>query len=220
MSTDGNQKTNNNNADMSNNGPVTGVPNKTKVVTIKGNQIPQNQPINSETGGRVPNPNTVQNKGGQGVQQAPKQSGGGPEGAAVQNNQALGQAVQPGTQGQAGQQQDPDDIDIGKFISESTAEIKTGEEKETERHKKTKFLTKALESLQKYERIIFSNSETGKFVGTKMQYVKDDEGKSVYDYMNDEAVTEHIEFIVPEGDPQDGSPVNQQVTFYWKKPTF
>ena len=208
MSTDGNQKTNNN-ANMSNNGPVTGVPNKTKVVTIKGNQIPQ-----------------------QGVQQqVPNQTGGGPEGAAVQDNKALGQAVvQPpntggasGTViGQQGQPQtvDPDDIDIGKFIAESTAEIRTGEEKETERHKKTKFLTKALDSLQKYERIIFSNSETGEFVGTKMQYVKDEDGKSIYDYMNDEAVTEHIEFIVPEGDPQDGSPVNQQVTFYWKKPTF
>jgi hypothetical protein len=38
--------------------------------------------------------------------------------------------------------------------------------------------------------------------------------------MNDPEVTEHLEFVVPEGDPQDGSPVNQQVTFFWKKPTF
>lgn len=192
MSTDGNQKTNNN-ADMSNNAPVTGVPNKTKVVTIKGNTLPgQNQQT----------PNTVENRGGQ---------------QPVVNNTTSGTA---GTAGQPQQQVDPDDIDIGKFISESTAEIRTGEEKETERHKKTKYLTKALESLQKYERIIFSNSETGEFVGSKMQYVKDDEGKSVYDYMNDPIVTEHIEFIVPEGDPQDGSPVDRQVTFYWKKPTF
>ena len=208
MSTDGNQKTNNN-ANMSNNGPVTGVPNKTKVVTIKGNQIPQ-----------------------QGVQQqVPNQTGGGPEGAAVQDNKALGQAVvQPpntggasGTViGQQGQPQtvDPDDIDIGKFIAESTTEIKTMDEKTKARKERVEYLTKAITSINKFERIIFSNSETGEFVGTKLQYVKDDDGKSVYDYMNDSIVQEHLEFIVPEGDPSDGSPVDQQVTLYLKKPTF
>ena len=53
-----------------------------------------------------------------------------------------------------------------------------------------------------------------------MQYVKDEDGKTIYDYINDPLVKEHITFVVPEDDPQDGTPVNKQITFFWNKPTF
>jgi hypothetical protein len=179
----------NTDTNLANNGPTTGSPNRTKVVTVKGNSLP-------------PNNNSGQ---GQGQGQQP----------AAALNKAV---VQPPAS--TDQQNNPDDIDIDKFISESTAEIKTGQERETERAKKTKYLTKALESRNNYERIIFSNSETGELIGKKIAYTKDDDGKSVYDYMNDPIVQEHIEFLVPEDDPQDGSPVLGPVSFYWKKPTF
>jgi hypothetical protein len=141
--------------------------------------------------------------------------------AAQQPNKAVVQppaAVVPAPAVQ--QQKDPNDVNIDEFIASGAGEIKTGEEKESERQRKTKLLTKAIESRFKFERIIFNNSETGEFVGTKMQYVKDEDGKTVYDYVNDPAVNEHIQFVVPEDDPQDGSPVNKQITFFWTKPTF
>lgn len=189
-----------------NNSGTTGTPNKTRVVKVQGNTVPQQtgNVTNTDAGNSpevpVVKPNTV----------APPSS----------PSTTTTTSAPSGTVTAAGGQEDPEDINIGKFISESTAEIRTGEEKESERKKKTDYLTKALESINKFERIVFSNSETQEFIGTKMQYVKDGDGKTVYDYMNDPVVTEHIEFIVPEDDPQDGSPVDRHVSFFWKKPTF
>jgi hypothetical protein len=135
-----------------------------------------------------------------------------PTAAATQqpNNKAV---VQPPVQ------KDPNDINIDEFIASGAGEIKTGQERESERQRVTKFLTKAIESRFKFERIIFNNSETGEFVGTKMQYVKDEDGKTIYDYINDPDVNKYIQFVVPEDDPQDGSPVNKQISFFWVKPT-
>ena len=140
-----------------------------------------------------------------------------PQGKVVAPAPGSGQVVAPNQQQQ---QQDPDNIDIGKFIAENVAEVRTGEEKETEKKKKMEYLTKAINSRFNFERIIFNNSETGEFVGSKMQYVKDSDGKTIYDYINDPVVTEHIQFVVSEDDPQDGSPVDKQITFFWTKPTF
>lgn len=143
-------------------------------------------------------------------------------------NQQVGQQPQqgkvvapaPGSGQVAPPQNNPDNIDIGKFIADNVAEVRTGEEKETEKQKKMEYLTKAINSRFNFERIVFNNSETGEFVGSKMQYVKDTDGKTIYDYINDPVVTEHIQFVVPEDDPQDGSPVTKQITFFWTKPTF
>src|SRR4249919_3999642 len=44
------------------------------------------------------------------------------------------------------QQKDPNDVNIDEFIASGTGEIKTGQEKESERQRVTKFLTKAIES--------------------------------------------------------------------------
>jgi len=140
-----------------------------------------------------------------------------PQGQVVAPAPGSGQVPQPNQPAVA---TDPDNIDIGKFIAENVAEVRTGEEKETEKKKKMEYLTKAINSRFNFERIIFNNSETGEFIGTKMQYVKDGDGKTIYDYINDPVVTEHIQFVVSEDDPQDGSPVDKQITFFWTKPTF
>jgi hypothetical protein len=169
---------------------VAGTPNKTKVVKVDGNTIPNA----SGTVQQTPPPQPVQ-----------------------QPAAATSHLV---TDLKSQQADNPDDIDLEKFISESSGEVKTSEEKESEKQRKMKILTKAIDSRNNFERIIFNNAETDEFIGTKIQYSKDTDGKTIYEYMNDPEVQEHLEFVVPEGDPQDGSPVNQQVTFFWKKPTF
>jgi hypothetical protein len=168
-------------------------PSKTKIVQVQGNTIPKT----------IPNQQLGQPQPGQQVVAPAPGSGQVP-----QPNQPPAVAT------------DPDNIDIGKFIAENVNEVRTGEEKENEKKKKMEYLTKAINSRFNFERIVFNNSETGEFVGSKMQYVKDTDGKTIYDYINDPVVTEHIQFVVPEDDPQDGSPVNKQITFFWTKPTF
>lgn len=115
---------------------------------------------------------------------------------------------------------DPDDLDIEKFIQSNTQEIKTGDERQQERKRKMEILTKAINAKDYFERIIYNNQETGEFVGTKIRYTKDPYGKTIYDYMSDPVIQEHIEFVAAEGDPMDGSPISKQITFFWKKPTF
>jgi len=118
------------------------------------------------------------------------------------------------------QQVDPNNIDIDKFIAESASEVKVFDEKEKARKEKTDYLNKVLELRNKFRRLVFNNAETQEFVGTKIQYEKDEDGKTIYDYINDPIVSEHIQFVVPEDDPQDGSPVTRQISFFWKKPTY
>lgn len=173
-----------------------------KVISIQGNTVPPT--TNTVTG-----TTTTTGTG----------TGTGTPGTTIGNApaKAVGTGVPPK---EATPQQDPNNIDIDKFISESTTEVKVLDEKEQKKLEIMKKLTKAIESINKTRRIVFNNSETQEFVGTKFQYVADEDGKTPYDYMNDEEVLEHIEFIVPEGDPQDGSPVDAPVTFFWIKPTF
>jgi hypothetical protein len=160
--------------------------------------------INQQTGGRVPDQPVTQQVTNQ---QVPKQSGGGPEGPAVQNTKALQNAVNPNLQAPP-QSQDPNNIDIDKFIADSSTEVKVFDEKEKARKEKTEYLNRILELGNKFRTIIFNNAETQEFVGTKIQYQADEDGKTIYDYINDPVVAEHIQFVVPEADPQDGSPVD------------
>ncbi len=177
-----------------------------------------NNVINKSTGGRVPDQPVTQQVTNQ--QQPPKQSGGGPEGPAIQDTAALANAVNPNLQAPPPQSQDPNNVDIDKFIADSATEIKVFDEKEQARKEKTEYLNRILELRNKFRTIIFNNAETQEFVGTKIQYEQDEDGKTIYDYIDDPVVSEHIQFVVPEADPRDGSPVDQQISFFWKKPTF
>lgn len=221
-----------------------------KTISIQGNSIPPNTEINTQTGGRSPDqpvtqvqtnttqplkqsgggpegPAIVNKQGLQASVKPPTVTAASTPGTTVGNAPAA-QAVGTGTQPKEAtpqqdvqnQQQDPNNIDIDKFISDSTTEVKVFDEKELAKIEKMKKLTKAIESINKTRRIIFNNSETQEFVGTKFQYTQDEDGKTVYDYLNDPEIQEHLEFIIPEGDAQDGSPVDAPVTFFWKKPTF
>lgn len=206
-----------------------GSPGSKKVISVQGNDI--NKVINAQTGGQAPQQNQPS-----GNQVPPKQSGGGPEGPATQNTTGLRNAVSPPTgvvnkaTGQVTNNAntapgtDPtvpnnDDIDIEKMISTSEGEVKTLDEETQRRKDVTEHLTKALSARGRFERLIYNNIETGEMIGTKLRYLKDNDGKTIYDYMNDPLVSQYIEFVAAEGDPMDGSPVDRQLTFYWKKPT-
>lgn len=191
-------------------------PQPKKVVAVNA-PITENV-INKQTGGRSPDQPVTQKVTNQ--QQPPKQSGGGPEGPAIQDTKSLQNSVNPNLQAPTQGGQDPNNIDIDKFIADSTTEVKVFDEKEKAKKEKTDFLNKVLELRNKFRRIVFNNAETQEFVGTKIQYEPDEDGKTIYDYINDPVVAEHIQFVVPEEDPQDGSPVEKQISFFWKKPTY
>src|SRR6187431_222983 len=110
-------------------------PQPRKVVAVNGPVNAQGNIINTQTGGVVPN----QQLAGAGTQpqgttnqqqQPPKQQGGGPEGPAVQDTAALANSVNPNLNAPSGQSnQDPNNIDIDKFIADSTTEVKVFDEK-------------------------------------------------------------------------------------------
>lgn len=170
--------------------------------------------INAQTGGQTPNANPPS-----GNQQPPKQSGGGPEGVA-KVNPAIDAAVKPPTATVGTAVPNNDNIDIDKMIASGIAETQTLDADIQARKDKTEYLSKALEARTNFEQIPYHNVETGEIIGTRIRYLPDTDGKTIYDYMNEEAVKEHIVFVAAEGDPTDGSPVDRQVTYFWAKPTY
>jgi hypothetical protein len=150
-------------------------------------------------------------------------SNGAPNKQKVVAVDAKGNAIETKGQDQAPKpevKKQDGDLDIDKLITESTKEIKTGNEAQSARKKKKELLDKALNSRMYIEPITFKNVETDEFVGSKMRYTKDKDGKTIYDYMQDPEVTAHIKFKVPEGDPRDGSPVTKQISISWVNPVY
>ena len=111
-------------------------------------------------------------------------------------------------------------LDIDRLISESTQEIKAGDDAQKARVEKQKMLMTALNSKNYMETIIYKNEETDEEIGRNLRYVPDPYGKTIYDYMNDPEVTAHIGFKVDENDPQDGSFIEKQISVYWINPVF
>lgn len=180
--------------------------------------------INVQTGGQTPG----QSNPPSGNQQPPKQSGGGPEGQSQQaNTSGLQKAVLPQSASSSSSSgtavPNNDDIDIEGIINASEKETAEIDKDKKARKERMEYLTKAIDALRgpkAFERLLFNNVETGEMVGTKIRYIKDNDGKTAYDYMNDPIIQEHLEFVVPEDDPRDGSPVERQISYFWKKPTF
>lgn len=112
-------------------------------------------------------------------------------------------------------------INTDELISSAQTEIKSGDEEQEARKKKAELLTKAINSRHYFEDINFANAETGEQVGgSRIRYVKDPYGKTVYDYMADETVNQHLGFKIDENDPKDGSIVDKQISIFWKNPAF
>jgi len=178
--------------------------------------------VNSQTGGQTPQANSPS-----GNQQPPKQSGGGPEGQSQVNTGELQKVVTPpsssSTTTPSGTVPSNDDIDIEGMINAGEKETAEIDKDKKARQERMEYLTKAIHAIRgpkAFERLIFNNVETGEMVGTKIRYIKDSDGKTAYDYMNDPIIQEHLEFVVPDDDPKDGSPVDRQISYFWKKPTF
>lgn len=111
-------------------------------------------------------------------------------------------------------------LDLDKLITKSTKEVRTADAAQKERVEKQKRLMTALNSRGYMEEVIYKNEETNQELGRKLRYVKDPKGKTIYDYMNDPEVQDHIGFIVDDDDPRDGSFIKKQISFYWINPIF
>lgn len=187
-----------------------GAPNERTVIAVDG----QGNPVD---GGEFSLNEGVTSGEGPNQAEGEVRTQGTPEGGTAGDQLGQGETAPAGSQAT-----DPPqgDINIDQLISESTKEIKSGDEAQEARKKKQELLMRAINSRMYIENIIFKNTETDEQVGTKMRYVKDPYGKTVYDYANDEEITAHLGFKIPDEDPQDGSPIERQITIYWTNPVF
>lgn len=211
-----------------------GAPNKSSVVAVdsKGNIIGRGDanvgvgiPVNTQSSS-TPTPAADQRTGN-----LPNQPPGGNTNAipqpGEQTNPPAAQpqnAVQPagaeaGTSGTEAGNADTG-MDIDKLISESTKEIKTIDTAQDERKKKQERLMTALSALNYMETVVYKNEETNEEIGTKFRYTKDPHGKTIYEYINDPEISDHIGFKLDENDQQDGSFIEKQISIYWINPVF
>lgn len=113
-----------------------------------------------------------------------------------------------------------DGFDAKGFIKGSVEGLNKNVEAQTEKQRIHEKLTKAFNSMTLIDRVSYFNEETQELVGTKLRYLPDEDGKTVYDYANDPEVAERLVIVIDENDPQDGSEIEKQVSHYWINPTF
>ena len=113
-----------------------------------------------------------------------------------------------------------DGFDAKAFIKGSESSLNKATEQETEKQRIHKLLTAAFESMSNFDRSSYFNEETQEVIGTKIRYLPDAEGKTVYDYAADPDVASRLVIVIDENDPQDGSEIDKQVSHYWINPIY
>jgi hypothetical protein len=127
--------------------------------------------------------------------------------------------LQPESQQQAAPPTDSQNINVQDFINQTSTEIGNTEAAKKARNEKKMLLNRAAKSLNKVANNRKLNVTTNEVIAEYIEYLPDDKGKSVYDYMKDPEVARHIEFVFPEG-KQEGDVLEQPISFYWKDPVF
>lgn len=130
-----------------------------------------------------------------------------------QLNDGVIQAPPEAAKGQAG-------FDAKAFIKGSETSLNRATEQETEKQRIHKLLTAAFESMTNFDRTSYFNEETQEVIGTKIRYLPDRYGKTVYDYAADPDVASRLVIVIDEDDPQDSSEIDKQVSHYWINPIY
>jgi hypothetical protein len=114
---------------------------------------------------------------------------------------------------------DGQNINVQDFINQTSTEIGNVEAAKKARREKAKLLNRISKSLNKVSNNQKRNVMTNEVIAEYIEYLPDDQGKTIYDYMKDPEVARHIEFVFPNG-KQEGDILEQPITFYWKDPIF
>jgi hypothetical protein len=110
-------------------------------------------------------------------------------------------------------------INVQDFINQTSTEIGNTEAAKKARDEKKALLNRAAKSLNKVATNRKINVTTNEVIAEYIEYIPDNQGKSVYDYMKDPEVSRHIEFVFPNG-KQEGDVLEEPITIYWKDPIF
>lgn len=114
---------------------------------------------------------------------------------------------------------DGQNINVDDFINDAEMEIGDVQAAKKARREKGVLLNKAVKSLNKVNNVQKKNVITGEIIAEYIEYGKDNDGKSVYDYMDDPFVNQHIAFVFPAGKKR-GDKLKDPLTFYWKDATY
>lgn len=112
-----------------------------------------------------------------------------------------------------------ENINVEQFNSEVDETIGEQEAERRERAEKRALLNRALKSLDKKAPEQKINVITNEVVAEYIVYLPDNTGKTVYDYMKDPFVAQHIEFQFPEG-AKEGDNLKAAITPVWIDPNY
>ncbi len=114
---------------------------------------------------------------------------------------------------------DSTNINVEQFTNETNQEIGNEQAARSARDAKKQLLSKATKSLNRVSNNVVLNVETNEIIGEYIEYLPDNDGKTVFDYMKDPEVSKHIQFILPEGQ-KEGDKLTAPITPCWIDPTF
>lgn len=112
-----------------------------------------------------------------------------------------------------------DNINVEDFINQTTSEMDDVEATRKAKQEKKALLTRATRSIDNYAPIRKINVITNELIGEYIEYLPDNTGKTVYDYMEDPTVKQHLEFKLPEG-ANVGDKLTTPISVFWVDPNF
>lgn len=122
-------------------------------------------------------------------------------------------------QQQAAPPTDSENINVEEFNKETANVIGEEEKIRQERAEKKRLLDRAIKSLDKKTLTQKINVTTNELVAEYIEYLPDENNKTVYDYMKDPFVQQHIAFQFPEG-AKEGDKLKAPITPYWTDANF
>lgn len=114
---------------------------------------------------------------------------------------------------------DPNNINVDQFVNETNTEIGNENAALDAKNAKKLLIKKALNSLNKFSNNVVKNVETNEIIGEYLEYLPDNDGKTVYDYMKDPEVSKHLQYVFPK-DHKEGDKLTAPITPVWIDPYY
>ncbi len=107
-----------------------------------------------------------------------------------------------------------ENINVEDFINETNIQLGNEDAEKKARAEKKELLARAIKSLERKSTVQKINVTTNELIAEYIEYLPDTTQKTVFDYIKDPTVSQHIEFQFPEG-KKEGDKLTSPITAVW-----
>ena len=120
----------------------------------------------------------------------------------------------------SGQPDPTNNVNVDQFVNQTNTEIGNEKAALDAKNAKKELIRKALNSLNKFSNNVVKNVETNEIIGEYLEYLPDNDGKTVYDYMKDPEVSKHLQYVFPKDQKEGDNKLTAPITPVWIDPYY